>query len=40
VVALAAFYRMIKSNGGAGVRTEGRTIVHKPMDEDDPPPPG
>jgi len=40
VVALAAFYALIRVKGGTGVRTEGRTILDKPMDDDNPPPPG
>ncbi len=32
------FYLVIKHRGGTGLRTEGRTVVHKPMDEDDLPP--
>jgi len=35
-IALWAFYVLIKHEGGAGVRTEGRTLVDKP-DEDSPP---
>jgi hypothetical protein len=36
VVLLWAFYQVLKRNGGTGVRTEGRTLVDKP-DEDNPP---
>jgi hypothetical protein len=36
VVALWAFYTILKNQGGSGVRTEGRTLVDKP-DEDGPP---
>jgi hypothetical protein len=32
------FYLTIKYKGGSGVRTEGRTLVDKPTDEDEPPP--
>ena len=34
-VVLTAFYLIVKFFGGTGVRTEGRTLVDKP-DEDDP----
>jgi hypothetical protein len=37
-VIVCAFYFLVKATGGAGVRTEGRTVVHKPVDESDPPP--
>jgi hypothetical protein len=33
---LWAFYLVMKHQGGTGVRTEGRTLVDKP-DEDNPP---
>ena len=36
VVLLWAFYLLIKHQGGSGVRTEGRTLVDKP-DEENPP---
>ena len=32
------FYLVIKYRGGTGTRTEGRTVVDKPMDEDNLPP--
>ena len=35
---LVAFYLLLKFTGGTGVRTEGRTVAHKDMDEDSPPP--
>lgn len=35
-VALWAFYVLMKHSGGSGVRTEGRTLVDKP-DEENPP---
>jgi len=35
-VVLWAFYSVVKHKGGPGVRTEGRTLVDKP-DEDQPP---
>jgi hypothetical protein len=34
VVVLVAFYLIVKFTGGTGVRTEGRTLVHKPDDEE------
>lgn len=33
IVLLWAFYTTIKHQGGAGVRTDGRTLVDKPDDE-------
>lgn len=36
VVLLWAFYMVLKNHGGPGVRTEGRTLVDKP-DEENPP---
>ena len=36
VVVLWAFYLLMKRKGGTGERTEGRTLVDKP-DEDNPP---
>ena len=35
---LTAFYLIIKYKGGSGVRTDGRTVVDKPVDEDNLPP--
>ena len=35
-VLLWAFYMVLKHSGGSGVRTEGRTLVDKP-DEENPP---
>jgi hypothetical protein len=35
---IGAFYLLIKFKGGTGVRTEGRTVVHKPQDEENLPP--
>jgi hypothetical protein len=35
---VGAFYLLLKFTGGTGVRTEGRTVAHKEMDEDSPPP--
>jgi len=32
---LTIFYLVIKFKGGTGIRTEGRTLLHKP-DEDEP----
>jgi len=37
-VVISIFYLLIKYKGGTGVRTEGRTIVHKPEEEENPPP--
>jgi hypothetical protein len=31
---LTIFYLIVKYTGGSGVRTEGRTLLHKPDDED------
>jgi len=33
---LTVFYLVVKHTGGTGVRTEGRTLLHKPDDEDHP----
>ena len=33
-----AFYLVLKYRGGSGVRSDGRTVVDKPMDEQDLPP--
>ena len=38
-VVLIGFYLILKFTGGPGVRTEGRTVVHKDVEEDSPPPP-
>lgn len=38
VAVLWALYLLIKYRGGSGVRTEGKTVVDKPVDEEDPPP--
>lgn len=35
-VVLCSFYAVLKRQGGAGVRTEGRTLVDKPDDESPP----
>ncbi len=35
-LALWGFYMLLRSQGGSGVRTEGRTLVDKPGEE--PPP--
>jgi len=37
--AVGIFYLTVKYKGGAGVRSEGRTLVDKPGDEDQSPPP-
>jgi hypothetical protein len=34
VVVLGAFYLIVKFTGGTGVRSDGRTLVDKPDDED------
>jgi len=31
---LTVFYLVVKHTGGTGIRTEGRTLLHKPDDED------
>ncbi len=33
---LWAFYLVVRSQGGSGVRTEGRTLVDKPEEENPP----
>ena len=38
VAVLAAFYLLLKFTGGSGARTEGRTVLHKPVDEENLPP--
>jgi hypothetical protein len=38
VAVLVAFYLLLKFTGGTGVRTEGRTVSHKPVDEEHLPP--
>jgi hypothetical protein len=35
-ISLGTFYLVIKFKGGSGVRTEGRTLVHKSGDDDPP----
>jgi hypothetical protein len=35
-VSLSAFYLVIKFKGGTGIRTEGRTLLHKPEDDEPP----
>jgi len=35
-VLLWAFYALLKRQGGSGVRTDGRTLVDKPDDENPP----
>jgi hypothetical protein len=37
--AVVGFFLVIRTHGGSGVRTSGRTVLHKPMQEDDLPPP-
>jgi hypothetical protein len=36
--AVIGIYVIIKARGGSGVRTEGRTMLDKPMPEEDLPP--
>jgi hypothetical protein len=38
LVVLAGFYLLIRSQGGTGVRTDGKTVVDKPGVEEDMPP--
>ena len=38
VTVVGAFYLLLKFRGGSGVRTEGRTVLHKPLDDENPPP--
>jgi hypothetical protein len=38
ILILTIFYLAIRSKGGSGVRTEGRTVHDKPTEEDNPPP--
>jgi hypothetical protein len=38
VVAVILFYLVLKAAGGSGARTDGRTVVDKPMQEEDLPP--
>jgi hypothetical protein len=35
VIVLCGFYLLIKFTGGSGVRTEGRTIVDKSVEEEE-----
>ena len=35
---LGIFYLLIKFKGGSGVRSQGRTVVDKPQDEENLPP--
>jgi hypothetical protein len=39
VLVLVGFYLLVRSQGGAGVRTSGRTLMDRPDDSDSPPPP-
>jgi hypothetical protein len=36
-ILIGIFYLTIKYKGGSGVRQEGRTLVDKPSEEEDPP---
>ncbi len=38
VIVLAAFYLLLRTRGGTGARTSGRTLIDKPEDEHDLPP--
>ena len=35
LLSLAGFYLVVRATGGKGVRTDGRTIVDKPVVEDE-----
>ena len=35
---LVCLYLVIKRRGGSGVRSEGKTLVDKPGEDEDPPP--
>lgn len=35
---LCGFYVLIRAKGGTGVRTDGKTVVDKPVEEEDLPP--
>jgi hypothetical protein len=35
---LCAFYLTVKFTGGSGIRSEGRTVLDKPQDDENPPP--
>jgi hypothetical protein len=35
VLAVVAFYLIVRFTGGSGIRTEGRTLVDKPSEEED-----
>jgi len=37
-VVIWVFYLAVRFTGGTGKRTEGRTVVDKPGEEDNPPP--
>jgi hypothetical protein len=38
-IGMAAFYVVIKIQGGSGERTPGRTVVDEPVQDENPPPP-
>jgi len=38
VLIIAIFYLVVKFKGGSGTRTHGRTVVDKPVDEENLPP--
>ena len=35
---IVGFYLVVRSKGGRGVRSEGRTVTHQPRPEEDLPP--
>ncbi len=37
-IVLIGFYLVVKTKGGSGVRSEGRTVIDKPQPEQDLPP--
>ena len=36
-VAVGIFYLAIRLTGGSGIRTDGRTVIDKPVEDDNPP---
>jgi uncharacterized membrane protein len=38
IAVVGGFYLLLKFRGGTGVRTDGRTVSHTPMDEENLPP--
>ncbi len=39
LLVIIGFYLVLKHRGGSGVRSTGRTVVDKPVEDQDPPPP-